>query len=166
MLRYTYDACLVCIWHYQYSVIRLRPWPSVAIACSQKVLSVSFTMHSVIMVYWISKCVHVAGAYSTKIHNGVGHLKIIPLALCPSQTPQTSLGMNPGFHSEIQLTNCLSHGMASLTHPRQPKKRGSVIKLVLLTFLICKAGSWIAQWLLLNASAEKVGKARLYGLLC
>jgi len=46
----------------------------------------------------------------------MGHHKIIPLALCPSQIPQTGLIPNPGFHSETIVPNCLSHGMASLTH--------------------------------------------------
>jgi len=49
-------------------------------------------------------------------HNGTGHLKIMLLALCPSQIPQTALGPNPGFHSETLVPNCLSHGMGSLTH--------------------------------------------------
>jgi len=38
----------------------------------------------------------------------------MPLALCPSQIPQTGLGLNPGFHSETLVPNCLSHGI--LTH--------------------------------------------------
>jgi len=40
----------------------------------------------------------------------------MPLALCPSQIPQTGLGPNPVFHSETIVYNCLSHGMASLTY--------------------------------------------------
>jgi len=29
----------------------------------------------------------------------MGHHKIMPMALCPSQIPQTGLRPNPGFHN-------------------------------------------------------------------